>query len=155
MMPSCWSGLMDQRQKSQKVKASTQEGLFKQVLKCVELLQANPRHPGLQTYEYNSIENPYDPDSKVFEATYKIAHPAPTASSGATVQRRARSRSLPSRRIREDACMARPNARRFSSCRGLILWSMPATDGRHCGAPRSDPYDIGMSRLRVVAVGEV
>ncbi len=28
----------------------------------------NPRHPGLKTHEYNSIENPYDPDTKVFEA---------------------------------------------------------------------------------------
>ena len=54
--------------KSRKVKASKQEGLFKQVVKCVELLQANPRHPGLKTHEYNSIENPYDPDTKVFEA---------------------------------------------------------------------------------------
>ena len=56
------------RQKSKKAKASKQEGLFKQVVKCVELLQANPRHPGLETHEYDSIENPYDPDTKVFEA---------------------------------------------------------------------------------------
>ncbi len=56
------------RQKSKQAKASKQEGLFKQVVKCVELLQANPRHPGLQTHEYHSIENPYDPDKKVFEA---------------------------------------------------------------------------------------
>ncbi len=28
----------------------------------------NPRQPGLKTHEYNSIENPYDPDTKVFEA---------------------------------------------------------------------------------------
>ena len=59
---------LENRQKSQKAKASKQEGLFKQVVKCVELLQANPRHPGLKTHEYNSIENPYDPDTKVFEA---------------------------------------------------------------------------------------
>ena len=56
------------RQKSRKSKASKQEGLFKQVVKCVELLQANPRHPGLKTHEYHSIENPYDPDTKAFEA---------------------------------------------------------------------------------------
>jgi hypothetical protein len=56
------------RQKFRKAKASKQEVLFKQVVKCVELLQANPRHPGLKTLEYNSIENPYDPDTKVFEA---------------------------------------------------------------------------------------
>ena len=59
---------LETRQKSGKAKASKQEGLFKQVLKCVELLQANPRHPGLMTHEYSSIENPYDPDTKVFEA---------------------------------------------------------------------------------------
>ena len=51
-----------------KAKASRQEGLFKQVVKCIELLQENPRHPGLNTHEYQSIENPYDPDSKAFEA---------------------------------------------------------------------------------------
>ena len=56
------------RQKSKKAKASKQEGLFKQVVKCVQLLQANPRHSGLNTHEYNTIENPYDPETKVFEA---------------------------------------------------------------------------------------
>jgi len=56
------------RQKSGKAKASEQEGLFKQVVKCLELLQANPRHPGLKTHEYHSIENPYDPEKKAFEA---------------------------------------------------------------------------------------
>ncbi len=59
---------LENRKKSKKAKASRQEGLFKQILKCVELLQANPRHPGLNTHEYESIENPYDPDTKVFEA---------------------------------------------------------------------------------------
>ena len=59
---------LENRQKSKKAKASKQEGLFKQIVKCVELLQANPRHPGLKTHEYHSIENPYDPDTKVFEA---------------------------------------------------------------------------------------
>ena len=59
---------LENRQKSRMARASKQEGLFKQVVKCVELLQANPRHPGLKTHEYNSIENPYDPDTKVFEA---------------------------------------------------------------------------------------
>ena len=59
---------LEKRQKSQKAKASKQEGLFKQVLKCVELLQENPRHVELKTHEYRSIENPYDPDTKVFEA---------------------------------------------------------------------------------------
>ena len=59
---------LENRQKSKKAKASKQEGLFKQVVKCIELLQANPRPPGLNTHEYSSIENPYDPATKVFEA---------------------------------------------------------------------------------------
>ena len=63
------------RQQPGKSKASKQEGLFKQVVKCLELLQANPRHPGLATHEYESIENPYDPDSKVFEAYVKNRTP--------------------------------------------------------------------------------
>lgn len=49
-------------------KASRAEGLFKQVMKCVDLLAVNPRHPGLQTHEYDSIENPYDAKQKVLEA---------------------------------------------------------------------------------------
>lgn len=59
---------LENRQRSKKAKATKQEGLFKQVLKCIELLQDNPRHPGLNTHEYDSIENPYDPTTKVFEA---------------------------------------------------------------------------------------
>jgi len=59
---------LENRQQSRKAKASKQEGLFKQVVKCIELLQANPRHAGLNTHEYHSIENPYDPDTKVFVA---------------------------------------------------------------------------------------
>ena len=59
---------LDNRQKSRKSKASRQEGLFKPIVKCVVLLQENPRHPGLKTHEYHSIENPYDSETKVFEA---------------------------------------------------------------------------------------
>ena len=59
---------LDNRQKSRKSKASRQEGLFKQVVKGVLLLPENPRHPGLNTHEYDSIENPYDSETKVFEA---------------------------------------------------------------------------------------
>jgi hypothetical protein len=51
-----------------KGKTSKQMGLFNQVLKCVELLANNPRHPGLQTHEFHGILNPYDPKQKVFEA---------------------------------------------------------------------------------------
>ena len=59
---------LESRAAPKKSKASKQEGLFKQVVKCVELFQSNPRHPGLETHEYDSIENPYDPHTKVFEA---------------------------------------------------------------------------------------
>ena len=59
---------LENRQRSKKTKASKQGGLFKQVLKCIDLLQSNPRHPGLNTHEYDSIENPYDPAAKVFGA---------------------------------------------------------------------------------------
>ena len=59
---------LQNRHKSNRAKASRQEGIFKQVVKSVELLQENPRHPGLHTHEYHSIVNPYDSGSKVFEA---------------------------------------------------------------------------------------
>jgi hypothetical protein len=59
--------LFDQHcnQRSIKAKASKQEGLFKQVLRYIELRQANS---GLNAHEYDSIENPYDPATKFFEA---------------------------------------------------------------------------------------
>lgn len=56
------------RGKKSKRKSSKEEGLFKQVHKTLQLLASNPRHPGLQTHEYHSIENPLDKDEKVFEA---------------------------------------------------------------------------------------
>ena len=49
-------------------KASKQEGLFKQVAKTIELLLSNPRHNSLETHEYSSLEHPFDPNGKVFEA---------------------------------------------------------------------------------------
>ncbi len=49
-------------------KASRAEGLFKQVVKCLSLLQANPRHPGLKSHEFTSIEHPYRPGEKVWES---------------------------------------------------------------------------------------
>jgi hypothetical protein len=55
------------RKKEKRAKASRQEGLFKQVVKCIDLLVSNPRHPGLQTNEFHSSENPYDSAKKVFE----------------------------------------------------------------------------------------
>ena len=56
------------RDKSKKSKASKREGLFKQVVKCLDLLSTNARHPGLQTHEFTSIEHPYEAGEKVFEA---------------------------------------------------------------------------------------
>ncbi|MFM6062452.1 MAG: hypothetical protein ACKPAE_08465, partial [Microcystis panniformis] len=47
-----------------KTKASKQEGLYKQVTKALKLLSANPRHPGLETHEFNSLDNPYAPTQK-------------------------------------------------------------------------------------------
>ena len=58
----------ESRKKSGKTKSSKQEGLFKQVHKCAQLLAADPRHPGLATHEYDSLEHPYDQKKKVFEA---------------------------------------------------------------------------------------
>ena len=54
--------------RGQRVKPSKQAGLFKQVRKCLAYLQSNPRHPGLQTHEYHSLEHPWSTDDKVWEA---------------------------------------------------------------------------------------
>jgi hypothetical protein len=56
------------RARDRSPKSSREEGLFRQVEKCIRLLRANPRHPGLHTHEYSSIENPFDSRQKVFEA---------------------------------------------------------------------------------------
>ncbi|MGA2498547.1 MAG: hypothetical protein ABSH20_12440 [Tepidisphaeraceae bacterium] len=56
------------RQSHKKSKATRDEGLFKQVVKCVQLLSADPRHPGLQAHEFTSIENPFRKGDKVCEA---------------------------------------------------------------------------------------
>jgi len=34
----------------------------------IRLLHENPRHPGLQTHAFHSLEHPFDPAGKVFEA---------------------------------------------------------------------------------------
>jgi hypothetical protein len=60
--------LLKARKAKGKTKSSKQEGLFKQVVKTIQLLQTNPKHPGLHTHEYSSIQNPYDKKEKVFEA---------------------------------------------------------------------------------------
>jgi len=59
---------LEARQKSRRKKATRDEGLFKQVRKCIHFLQGNPRHPGLRTHEFESILNPYHGREKVFEA---------------------------------------------------------------------------------------
>ncbi len=59
------------RQRSKRAKATKatkDEGLFKQIRKCVKNLLRNPRCQGLATHEYDSLENPYDKKKKVFEA---------------------------------------------------------------------------------------
>jgi len=64
------------RKKSGQSKSSRQEGLFKQVKKCIDLLLENPRHPGLNTHEFKSEPNPYSRDEKVFEAYAQQNTPA-------------------------------------------------------------------------------
>jgi hypothetical protein len=64
------------RQQSGKTKSSKQEGLFKQVHKCVKMLSESPRHPGLQNHPYSSLKNPLDRDAKVFEAYAQQNTPA-------------------------------------------------------------------------------
>lgn len=56
------------RKEHNQIKSSKIEGLFKQVYKTINLLKSNPRHPSLNTHEYDSIENPYTLKEKVFEA---------------------------------------------------------------------------------------
>lgn len=64
------------RKKRKQKKSSKIEGLFKQVYKTVNLLRSNPRHPSLHTHEYDSIEHPYDPKQKTFEAYVQNNTPA-------------------------------------------------------------------------------
>ena|SRR3990172_3457906 len=65
------------RAASGKRKAGKVEGLFKQVHKTVEHLATNPRHPGLKTHVYKSLQHPFDADGKVFEAY--VQHRTPGA----------------------------------------------------------------------------
>lgn len=64
------------RKKRSQKKSSKIEGLFKQVHKTVNLLKSNPRHRGLHTHEYDSIEHPFDQKQKVFEAYAQNNTPA-------------------------------------------------------------------------------
>lgn len=56
------------RRHSKKAKATRDEGLFKQVHKCIQYLLRDRKHPGLATHEYHTLTNPYDENGKVFEA---------------------------------------------------------------------------------------
>jgi len=59
---------LESRTKKGRKKTTQAEGLFKQVAKTISLLSTNPRHPGLQTHPYMTLEHPYDNKEKVFEA---------------------------------------------------------------------------------------
>jgi hypothetical protein len=61
---------LESRRKKSKSKSSKAEGLFKQVHKALELLKNNPKHPGLNTHEYQSLSHEIAPGKKVkvFEA---------------------------------------------------------------------------------------
>jgi hypothetical protein len=56
------------RQADKRKKATEAEGLFKQVHGCIQKLLNDPRHPGLNTHKYDSLEHPYDPGQPAFEA---------------------------------------------------------------------------------------
>jgi len=58
-------------------KNSSQAGLLKQIKKTLGYLQANPKHPSLKTHSYFSIDHPFDPREKVFEAY--VQNNAPSA----------------------------------------------------------------------------
>lgn len=57
-------------------KRSKQEGLYRQVAKVIRLLHENPRHPSLQTHAFHSLEHPFDPAAKAFEAYAQNRTPA-------------------------------------------------------------------------------
>lgn len=68
--------IKNKREEQQKSTSSKQEGLFKQIKKTLLYLQENPRHPGLQTHPYSSLEHPWDSSQKVFEAYVQNNTPA-------------------------------------------------------------------------------
>ena len=70
------SKIKDKRQLQQKNKSSREEGLFKQIKKTLNYLKENPRHPGLHTHPYSSLEHPWDSSQKVFEAYVQNNTPA-------------------------------------------------------------------------------
>ena len=59
---------LESRSDKGKAKSSRAEGLFKQIHKTLDLLRSDPRHPGLNSHEFHSMEHPYSPDQKVWES---------------------------------------------------------------------------------------
>jgi len=51
-------------------------GIEKQVNKVLGYLQVNPRHPSLHTHPFHSLDNPFNPKEKVFEAYVQNNTPA-------------------------------------------------------------------------------
>ena len=59
---------LKERKSNKNKKATKAEGLFKQVHGCIQKLLDNPRHPGLRTHKFDSLQHPYDEKQPVFEA---------------------------------------------------------------------------------------
>lgn len=57
-------------------KNPAQIGLAKQIRKTLGYLQTNPKHPSLNTHSYDSIDNPFNPNEKVFEAYAQNSTPS-------------------------------------------------------------------------------
>ena len=54
----------------------SKRGVVKQIKKSLGYLQHKPRHPSLKTHVYRSLEHPYHPTEKVFEAYVQQHTPA-------------------------------------------------------------------------------
>jgi hypothetical protein len=54
------------REAARRQKSGRNAGVFKAVHKCVTILPQNPKHPGLNTHKYSSIQGPAGQD--IFEA---------------------------------------------------------------------------------------
>jgi hypothetical protein len=67
-LKSAGEACLEKRRQTGETKSSKPEGLFGQVRKALQMLAANPRHTGLNTHEFRSLEHPFDKDGKVFEA---------------------------------------------------------------------------------------
>lgn len=56
------------RKKSKKVKASKEEGLFKQVKKTIDKLKDDPKQSGLNSHQFSSMSNPFNKNKPVWES---------------------------------------------------------------------------------------